>query len=267
MYHSVTINGKNTWTDYHMVPVDGIYLPPPPNQKITTIDLKAADSNIDISTMLTGYPVFENRTGDLDYYILEPTDYEAYAEVGGTQNVGDWPTPYEIFSQILGDIHGQSGSMYFEDDPLWEYRGRFHVSSFETNGLRRRVNISYDVKPYKYLRGTPTSYTVVSTNVSGETPTIWNYTGALTPTELGIMPNNPSVTINDLPSGSTCKIRIWKPDASGNYTAGSQYYIDKEIGTVTNQTWAEFLFYRNCKLCFLGPADSSATFTFTPGRF
>ena len=52
MYHSVTINGKNTWTDYHMVPVDGIYLPPPPNQKITTIDLKAADSNIDISTKI-----------------------------------------------------------------------------------------------------------------------------------------------------------------------------------------------------------------------
>ena len=267
MFHSVTICGKNSWTDYHMVPVDGIYLPPPPSLKETTIDLKAADGSIDISTLLTGYPVFSNRTGSLSYYLLEPTDYDCYADVGGSNNPDDRPSAYEVFSQIMADIHGQYGKMYFEDDPLWEYEGRFTVESYDTTQLRRNIVINYNVSPYK-LRREATSYTL---NGLGGDPAVWNYypaSGGLTPSELGYKPTNPAITITGLPSATTCKIRIWKPSSNGTYVAGDQYYIDRTLGPdISNKVYAEFLFYKNCRFCFLGPEGSSATFTYNQGRF
>ncbi|MBO7451830.1 MAG: hypothetical protein J6U54_15910 [Clostridiales bacterium] len=246
--------------------MDGIYLPPPPELKTQEIELVAADSKIDISTLLTGYPVFQNRTGSLTYYLLEPADYDSFANVGGTQNVDDFPSAYDVYTQLMCDLHGQYGKMYFEDDPEWEYEGRFTIDSFDFD-LRRSVTINYDVKPYKMKREV-SSYTL---NGLGGDPITWNYypsSGGLTPSELGYRPTNPSITITGLQSDETCKIRIWKPDSAGNYTAATQYYIDRIIGgNETNKVYAEFLFYKNCRFCFLGPSGSSATFTFNQGRF
>lgn len=261
MFHSVTICGKNSWTDYHMVPVEGIYLPAPPELKTSTIELKAADGKIDISTLLTGYPVFNNRSGELNYYILNPTDYEAYAEVGGTQNPDDLPTPYDVFSQIMCDLHGQYGKMYFEDDPLWEYEGRFTVSSYDTNQLRRNVQIKYDVKPYKIKRQ---SYSVTLNPLAADT---WAYTD-LEEDTLGYMPNNPAVTVAGLGSEETGTVRILFPGSGQNPYSNPARTIDHVTGVnITNKTWADFLFYRKARLAYKGPTTSSATFTFNQGRF
>lgn len=253
MFHSVTINGKNTWDDYHMVPVEGIYVPDPPEQKVTTIDLKAANGLIDVSTLLTGYPVFNNRQGDLQYYILEPSDVAMYAEVGGSQNNLDYPSAYEAYSMLLNDIHGQTGTMFFEDDPLWEYKGKFTVTSFVTNALRRTVIIHYEVAPYKTKR------TATTKSISGTGS--FSYL-TLGPDELGTMPNNPIVTISGLPSATTCQVQIVYPP----YTNTAKT-ITKTIGVNTSVRYADFLFYKNAKLGFNGPSGSTATFTFNPGRF
>lgn len=253
MFHSVTINGKNSWTDYHMVPVEGIYLPPSPEQKITTIDLKASNGTIDISTLLTGYPVFNNRQGDLQYYILEPSDYGSFAEVGGTQNIEDLPSAYEVYSQILEDIHSTTGTMYFEDDPQWEYKGKFTVTSFSTVGLRRNVTIHYEVYPYKYYREQST-YTI-----DGAGAETWQYI-TLGKDELGTMPNNPIVTVAGLGSDVTGTSCIWYPP----YTQSSRR-IEKTTGNITFKA-ADFLFYKEAKLGFAGPVGSSATFSFYKGR-
>lgn len=262
MFHSVTICGKNSWTDYHMVPVDGIYLPPPPELKVTTIDLKAADGKIDISTLLTGYPVFNNRTGSLTYYILNPYDYSEYAEVGGTYSLDDFPSAYDIFSQVMADIHGQYGKMYFEDDPDWEYEGRFTVSEYATTEIRRSITINYDVKPYKIKRGEPTSISLTSLSAD-----VWAYND-LEPDILGYMPNNPAVTITGLQDGDVGTVRILYPSSGQNPYSDPARTIDISTGVnVTDKTWANFLFYKRARLAYKGPAGSSATFKFNQGRF
>jgi len=267
MFHSVTICGKNSWSDYHMVPVEGIYLPPPPDLKTTTIELKAADGKIDISTLLTGYPTFNNRTGTLSYFVLDPYDYDSFAEVGGSFNPDDYPSDYDVFTQIMNDLHGQYGKMVFEDDPLWEYEGRFTISGFDSNQIRKNIQINYDVKPYK-LKRESTSITV---NGAGGDPLEWTVypsSGDLGPDQLGYCPTNPRITVSGLSDDTTCRIRIWKPSDSGTYIANEKYYTDRVIGpNVSNQTFAELLFYKRCRLCVLGPSTASVTFAFNQGRF
>lgn len=262
MFHSVTINGKNSWDDYHMVPVDGIYLPPPPEQKITTIDLKTGDGVVDVSTILTGYPVFNNRSGSLKYYLLEPSDIAQYAEVGGSQNINDMPSAYDVYSQIMADIHGQSGEMFFEDDPNWVYKGRFSVNAFEF-AVRRAITINYNVQPYKIARTAYTSRQFVGLGESS-----WDYID-LTPAQLGYMPVNPKVTITgNFSPGDSVKVQIMYPPYGGS----SPKTITKTLTTTyTNQQWPEFIAYKNARFAFQASSDSGknfkAVFSFNQGRF
>lgn len=252
MFHSVTINGKNTWDDYHMVPADGIYLPAPPQQKRNTIDLKTANGILDISTILTGYPIFQNRSGEMKYWILEPWDYDSYAEIGSTQNPLDFPSAYDMYSRILGDIHGSTGTMIFEDDPGWFWKGYFEVKSFSTEEIRRGVSISYDVAPYKY------SVEEFTTEQVGLGDSIWNYTSDMDFDILGNMPINPEVTIEGtFTSGQTCQVRILKNDGST---------ITKTITGAGTYSWGDFLIYREGKLCFKAESNLSATWRFRQGR-
>ena len=60
MYHSITFGEKNTWDDWRLVsPVLPSFAPP--TQKTTYLDIPGASGVIDLSEMLTGYPIFNNR--------------------------------------------------------------------------------------------------------------------------------------------------------------------------------------------------------------
>ncbi|MBO7450261.1 MAG: hypothetical protein J6U54_07795 [Clostridiales bacterium] len=425
MFHSVTINGKNTWDDYHMIPANGIYLPPPPEQKRTTIDLKTGNGLLDVSTVLTGYPLFQNRSGELQYFILDPWDLDNYIpstnisvsqlearvrkhytgsnvdnifnrinEFFGTyqgyysiimvalgederdtaitvcytvstgnkfykvntngrvsnrdgnnntdrlykfcsksgqsiynetsrattvydnalfsfdtvnlsqpwsernevlpsirnfesneyqlycsQNVytsssssnilykktlykdvvpppvHTMPDPYDVYSQLLADIHGKSGRMIFEDDPYWYYQGNFTVRSMETNAIRRAVSIGYEVAPYKIKTS---SITQTTTSVNSSSWTTFTYSAD----DIGSMPVHPKVRVTSLPSGGSLSVKFTSPASGG--TA-----ITKTITATGDHTWADVIVYNNTlSISYLGSADSgyNVTHIITPGR-
>ena len=251
MYHSVTINGKNTWNDYHMIPANGIYLPPPPEQKRTTIDLKTGNGLLDISTVLTGYPLFQNRSDELQYLILDPWDL---AEMGITTTLA-MPNAYDVYSQLLSDIHGKQGTMIFEDDPDWYYQGIFTVRSMETNSIRRAVSIGYEVSPYKIKN---TSITGSSTTINSSEWTTFGYSAS----EIGNMPVHPKVQVTSMPSNSSLTIEFSSP-------AGQTPVITKTVTAAQTYTWPDVIVYNNSlRIRYKGSADSgySVTHTITPGR-
>lgn len=422
MFHSVTINGKNTWDDYHMIPANGIYLPPPPEQKRTTIDLKTGNGLLDVSTVLTGYPLFQNRSGELQYFILDPWDLEEQG-IGGNWSIQDletrvrkhfsgstidnffneintsynsnwdtskilmavigtaetdtaitlwrfdnakeyiydhrligssggamnftslvtkgtgckydsyylytsawsnyytfnfdnvttsggtnynnlvlpttdnvnntvsgqtciWsrdiyasqnsdtivypktlvkkssgfaahtmPDPYDVYSQLLADIHGKTGTMIFEDDPNWYYQGNFTVRSMETNAIRRAVSIGYEVAPYKIKTS---SITQTTTSVNSSSWTTFTYSAD----DIGSMPVHPKVRVTSLPSGGSLSVKFTSPSNTG--TA-----ITKTITDTGDHTWADVIVYNNSlTISYLGSADSgyNVTHIITPGR-
>lgn len=135
MYHSITFGEKNTWDDWHLVPTSRpVFLPP--EQKVMEIDIPGGDGVINMSETLTGYPIYNNRKGSIEFIVMLGDDY------------GDWASRY---SDIMNYLHGKSKRAILEDDKAYFYEGRFFVSSWVSNsdGTGSRITIDYDVAPYK----------------------------------------------------------------------------------------------------------------------
>lgn len=132
MYHSVTFGTKNTWDDWRLVPSSRpLFEPPEPKKK--TIDIPGGDGVIDLSLTLTGYPLFANRQGSMEFYVMN-----------------DFKPWQEAYSDILNYLHGQQMIAILEDDPEYFYRGRFEVNTWRSEKDWSRIVIDYDVNPYKW---------------------------------------------------------------------------------------------------------------------
>lgn len=145
MYHSITFKPldattpKNTWTDWHMIPSSRPLFNPPP-VKTKYIDIPGADGDFDISTLLTGRPVYGNRTGSFEFIL---TKYDV-----------SWVKTY---SDIQAYLHGKHLRATLEDDPLYFYEGRFAVAQWDSAADYSRITINYNVLPFKKLVSSPTS--------------------------------------------------------------------------------------------------------------
>lgn len=147
MYHSVIFGDKNTYDDWKIVPSSRPVINPP-TQKTVILDIPGADGVLDISEALTGYPVFNNREGSLEFIVLN--DYPSYR----------WE---QVYSNIVTYLHGKQMRMILEDDPNYFYDGRFHVDNWSSQKDWSRITIKYSVGPYKW-----------STHTSIDTDWLWD---------------------------------------------------------------------------------------------
>lgn len=256
MFHSATICGKNTWSDYHMVPADGLIMFPSPSQKLTSIDVKTGNGVVDMSEVLTGFPVFQNREDEIKFYVLE--DWE-YADYSGTTPVS--MTAYELKSKLMNEIHGKTGRIILEDDPNWYFEGRFFVKDFNPENFRREVTIGYSVKPYMFSN-TPTNVTV-----EGMGSEIWSMT-TLDETTLGHMPVTPVINFSGLASATTVKIRVFKPSYTDptDIWANPILVAEKEYSANGDKQWADVNAYKKSRFCLLAPVGVTTVWKFTKGR-
>lgn len=140
MYHSVTFGDKNTWDDWHLVPSSRPVFNPP-TLKTKTLEIPGGDGVIDLSETLTGYPVYNNRTGSMEFIFVN----DFYEPVKTHQ---EW---YEVYSNITDYLHGQQLQAFLEDDKEYYYEGRFTVNNWKSDKNHSIITIDYDVGPYKWL--------------------------------------------------------------------------------------------------------------------
>lgn len=131
MYHSITFGDKNTWDDWHLVPTSRPVFAPPEFKK-KTIDIPGGNGVLDVSELLTGYPVYENRTGSFEFMVHNGYD--------------DW---FRIYSDIMDYLHGKTMRAVLEDDPDYFYEGRYTVNEWKSDKNYSLITIDYDVSPYK----------------------------------------------------------------------------------------------------------------------
>ena len=131
MYHSVTYGEKNTWDDWHLIPTSRPLFNPP-GIKTSYLDIPGANGIIDLTESLTGYPVYENRTGSQEYIVLN--------------SYKPWDV---IYSEIMNYLHGQRMKAVLEDDKAFYYEGRFSVNQWKSDKNWSLITIDYDVYPYK----------------------------------------------------------------------------------------------------------------------
>lgn len=132
MYHSITFGDKNTWKDWHLIPSSRPVINPP-NKKKKIIDIPGADGSLDLSDVVSGGPVYENRNGQIEFIV--ENDFRKWNE---------------LYSEIMNYLHGKKMNMILEDDPDYYYQGVFYVINWESGSHFSTITIEYDVKPYKY---------------------------------------------------------------------------------------------------------------------
>lgn len=137
MYHSLTINGINTFDNWHLVPANRpVVAMPPVREQI--LELPGSNGNLDLTDSLTGYPLYGDRTGSWEFIVLN--------QFNGVENY-DWS---ELYSQIAYAIHGVKSVVVLEDDPDYFYIGRLKLDSWTTEENNSKITISYVLEPYKY---------------------------------------------------------------------------------------------------------------------
>lgn len=151
MYHSITFfrefseinpasdddvvsGGINTWDDWHLIPTTRPVINPP-NVRTNEVIIPGRSGSLDLSEVLTGYPLYDNRTGSIEFVVAN--DY------------WDWAVAY---STIMRCLHGKTFKMMLEDDPAYYYEGRFSVNSWKSDKNWSTITIDYDVQPYKVSR-------------------------------------------------------------------------------------------------------------------
>lgn len=129
--HSVIFGNKDSWKDWHLIPSSRPVFSPP-EVKTNVVDVPGMDSGIDISEVLSGYPLYKNRTGSFEF-IVDP----------------DWKPWNVLYSEIANYLHGQYLRAILTDDPSFFYEGRFSVNDWKSSAKNSSIVISYDVEPYK----------------------------------------------------------------------------------------------------------------------
>lgn len=139
MYHSITIGNKNTWDDWYLIPSSRpLFSPPAP--KTVYVDVPGADSSLDLSDVLTGYPTYSNREGSIEFYVM----HDHWLEAGK-----NWA---DCYSELMAYLHGRNYRAVLEDDPDFYYEGKFKVDDWKSNNDYSTISINYNLSPYKYSK-------------------------------------------------------------------------------------------------------------------
>lgn len=172
MYHSVsfwpksadtTEGGRNSWASWRLIPSSRPYIAPP-SQKSYTQDVPYANGVIDLSELGLDDVVFENRTGSIEFTIMNNmlSGYDTgkirhndgnkmtrFSMTNGTAKMWDWDKTY---STIMDYMHGKTMKVVLEDDVSFYYIGRVNVSGLNSEEHYTTISIDYNVDPYKKQR-------------------------------------------------------------------------------------------------------------------
>ena len=127
--------GVNTWEDWHLIPASRPEIVPP-EVYTNYVDLPGCHGKLDLSEYLTGYPVYKNRSGTLEFY--------------AANGYGFWA---ERYNQICNFLHGKKLFMVLYDEPEYFYTGRFRVQKYVSDGQTNwsSVSIDYELDPFKFV--------------------------------------------------------------------------------------------------------------------
>ena len=131
MYHSLIISGKNTYTEWGIVPTSRPVVAMP-EVKTTYVDLPGSHGVLDYTTLLLGEAPLGQREGSWEF-VCKPG--------------AEWVSVYE---SIANFIHGERLPIILEDDPDHIYIGRLALNEWKSDKDRSIITIDYNIDPFKF---------------------------------------------------------------------------------------------------------------------
>lgn len=141
-FYSITINGKNTWDDFGMMPVKAGRIEfATPSLKYEAAEVAGSDDVLDFTEALTGYPLYSQRQGSVQFRFYD--------------NGVSLRSRYDDLKNFL---HGRFARAVIEDAPDYYYEGRFQVGdlTFAHMGNWADFELSYILNAYKIEFGSTT---------------------------------------------------------------------------------------------------------------
>lgn len=232
-FRTKTINGSwgnwiNTNTDWHLVPASRPVVNPP-SVKVKTIDNPGGDGIIDLTESVTGFPLYEQRTGSWDFYVLN-----------------DWVKWQDRYEEILNELHGKNVQAILDDDKEYYYNGRITVNQWTSDKDHSKITLDYNFDPYKLSRMLSTEPGWLwdpfnfNTDVISylrfkeiKVPNNKTLTIKISGAEVGRKPVTPEFVVS---SGTCKKIRLYNKELNGkgyvektNVHSGSNHWMDMII--------------------------------------
>ena len=136
------MNGRNTWKTWHLVP-NTRPLANPPGVKTNYVDLPGANGSIDATTVLTTWPVYNNRGMSQEFYVMN----EYYGTGSGTNGARSWD---ELYTNIMEYCHGRNMKVILLDDRSYYYFGRVGVNTWKSEKDWSKIVLDFNLEPFKY---------------------------------------------------------------------------------------------------------------------
>lgn len=133
--HSLILNDAvDTWDEWKIVSVKRPVFNEP-DLKSEYVEVPGRDGKLDMTEVLTGYPLFDNRRGTLQFFLYD-----------------DSVPALSKLNTIRNYLHGRSHKIVLNDEPEYYYIGRLmvHESHPTTEGEYAVFDLEYDLEPYKY---------------------------------------------------------------------------------------------------------------------
>lgn len=133
-FYSVTIGGKNTWDEWNLMPLNAGKIEfATPSVKYESVEVPGSDDVLDMTEVLTGYPLYDSRKGSVKFRFFD-----------------NGRSVRSRFNELKNFLHGRRMQAIIEDEPEYYYVGRFMVGDFEPlEGNWGDIEISYILNAYK----------------------------------------------------------------------------------------------------------------------
>jgi len=265
--HSISINDrngnkKNTAKDWHLVPAQRPIVNPP-EVKTKILENPGGDGIIDLSYAITGFPIYGQRKGSWEFYVLN-----------------DWHVWYDLYSDMLNFFHGKDIQVILEDDIQYYYNGRITFNQWASDPGHSKITLDYELDPYKLSRYTsldskwiwdtfcfPTD--VISKSAFSKMPANGTKTYTFTGRQVGRRPVTPEFIIE---SGTVTSIRLINKELGIDVTkTGSFTTTDSNHNVEGSYHFEDLIFSgfsdnNTVKIVFKGNSKAVVSISYRPGK-
>lgn len=130
--HSVKFGDYDSWKDWHLIPSSRPVIAPP-SERTTFVEIPGRNGKLDLSWALTGGPVYDNRTGNLEFYV----------------DHNQWHGWHTAYATIMKGLQGRRIKVILSDDPSFYYEGLCWIDKWNSSEKASTISIKYDFYPYK----------------------------------------------------------------------------------------------------------------------
>lgn len=160
--HDILVDGNSLYSYYSLIPSTRPYVAPP-SVKTNKITIPGANGEIDLTDNLTGYPLYDRRTGSWDFIIAPgdwgPVDINNRIVLPRSKE-DSYYAWLDKYNYLMSFINGRQHMIELVDSSYpdtgegngYFYKGRLTVNTYKPGDKYSTITINYDLDPFRYSK-------------------------------------------------------------------------------------------------------------------